>query len=516
MSQDSQAFISANVVTSDTTDTQQLKAVNNSTLSVWQRLVVTVWDSDHYAKTSEERVLVRKLDCTLLICLAFGYFMKNIDQGNLSNAYVSGLQVDLNITGNQYTYMGTIYNVVYCVMQVPSNLIVLKVRPSWWLAGCEIGWTIFTFAQAGAQTYQHMYVFRFFIGFFEASFQSLAFYVLGSWYTKSELAKRTSIFYIASPLGQAFASYAMAAVYTSMDRLAGLAGWRWLYIICGIMSAPVAVSVFFLVPDFPETTKAWYLTEQEKEIGRLRAARNGTVFMTGIVNFSTFKKIVSQWRFWTLLPAYLFYATGVQSYNYFGVYLRSAGYSVAMRNILPGCAFVLQIPLALLYGYIADKTGSRFLVCFVPMVLMLFPTIVLAVWPDDNTLRVTAFMLAACFFITHIFFTWVNEIAHASMEERGFLIAACQCFFYAFNAFLPAIVFRQTDGPTFRKGFPTVLGANILACIAFVTIYILHQRQLRQEAAQSHAEEARDQEQSPISGKDDDKDALEKVTILRV
>jgi hypothetical protein len=30
----------------------------------------------------------------------------------LANAYVSGMKEDLNITGNQYTYMGTIYNAV--------------------------------------------------------------------------------------------------------------------------------------------------------------------------------------------------------------------------------------------------------------------------------------------------------------------------------------------------------------------------------------------------------------------
>jgi ACS family pantothenate transporter-like MFS transporter len=33
--------------------------------------------------------------------------------------------------------------------------------------------------------------------------------------------------------------------------------------------------VFFLVPDFPENTKAWFLTDKEKEMGRARAARNG-------------------------------------------------------------------------------------------------------------------------------------------------------------------------------------------------------------------------------------------------
>lgn len=66
------------------------------------------------------------------------------------------MKEDLKIDANQYTYMLTIYAAVVAVMQVPSNFIAMKMRPSWFLAGSEIGWTIFTFAQSGAHSYQAM------------------------------------------------------------------------------------------------------------------------------------------------------------------------------------------------------------------------------------------------------------------------------------------------------------------------------------------------------------------------
>lgn len=92
----------------------------------------------------------------MLTALTIGWWLKNIDQSNLNNAYVSGMQEDLHITGNQYTYMGTIYNAVMAITTIPSNMILLKVRPSYYLACAEIGWGVFTFAQAGAKTYQAM------------------------------------------------------------------------------------------------------------------------------------------------------------------------------------------------------------------------------------------------------------------------------------------------------------------------------------------------------------------------
>jgi ACS family pantothenate transporter-like MFS transporter len=60
----------------------------------------------------------------MLSALTIGWWLKNIDQSNVSgsgrdkadkqlaNAYVSGMKEDLNILANQYTYMGTIYNAV--------------------------------------------------------------------------------------------------------------------------------------------------------------------------------------------------------------------------------------------------------------------------------------------------------------------------------------------------------------------------------------------------------------------
>ena len=69
--------------------------------------------------------------------------------------------------------MLTIYNAVVCVMCIPANFIVFKLRPSIFLPISEIGWGVFTFAQAGAQSYQQMYVFRFFVAFFEGFYVSM-------------------------------------------------------------------------------------------------------------------------------------------------------------------------------------------------------------------------------------------------------------------------------------------------------------------------------------------------------
>lgn len=49
------------------------------------------WDDPD--KPKEEKWFLFKLDCFLLTSACLGYFSKNLDQSNISNAYVSGVRV---------------------------------------------------------------------------------------------------------------------------------------------------------------------------------------------------------------------------------------------------------------------------------------------------------------------------------------------------------------------------------------------------------------------------------------
>ncbi|KAL1861519.1 hypothetical protein Daus18300_008781 [Diaporthe australafricana] len=193
-----------------------------------------IWDTDTHLKSAEERRLLRKLDWSILTIGGLGFFMKYLDQGNLANAYVSGMQEDLAMYGNEYTYAQTVYTCAYAIMQVPSTLIVQKIRPSVWLVFMEVGWGVWTFAQAGMHNVSELYAFRFLVGLFESSFFPVLLYVLGSWYTKTELAKRVAIFHVTAPLGSAFGGYLQAAVYESLNGRYGLEAvfYTWANEVC--------------------------------------------------------------------------------------------------------------------------------------------------------------------------------------------------------------------------------------------------------------------------------------------
>ena len=116
---------------------------------------------------------------------------------------------------------------------------------------------------------QQLYVLRFFIGLAESTFYPGMQYIIGSWYQKGELGKRSCIFHASSAVGSMFSAYLMAAVY-HLDGIYGFKGWQWLFIINTVVSLPIALSGFFFLPDVPEITRAWYFTPSEIVLAQKR------------------------------------------------------------------------------------------------------------------------------------------------------------------------------------------------------------------------------------------------------
>ncbi|KAH7052383.1 pantothenate transporter liz1 [Macrophomina phaseolina] len=447
-----------------------------------------IWDTDTHLKSHAERVLLRKLDYSILSIGCLGFFLKYLDQGNLANAYVSGMQEDLSMHGNEYTYAQTAYTCAYAIMQIPSTLIIQRIRPSYWLAFMEVAWGAFTFAQAGLRSSQQLYAFRFFVGFFESSFFPCLLYVLGSWYTKTELAKRVAIFHMTAPLGSAFGGYLQAAVYTNLDGRHGLAGWRWLYIVCGCMTVPVGLATALFLPDTPYTTRAWFLTRDECELSIERVQKAGKAPPVKIT-WKTFVRILSRWRWYAFVLGYVLYGSACQASSYFGIWLKSEHYSVVDRNIIPTGTNLISAACVVMWGFLSDFTGSRFAFVVGPLTYGLIPNGILAFWPQSIKLKEFAFLTCGVQLMTAVFYTWANEICAGDNEERALVISSMNGMQYAVAAWLPIVIFPQTMAPDFRYGFPATFGFVIAGIIVITGIQLLSLREQRRGTAPSNLEQ---------------------------
>ncbi|KAF7556337.1 hypothetical protein G7Z17_g1490 [Cylindrodendrum hubeiense] len=147
-------------------------------------------------------------------------------------------------------------------------------------------------------------------------------HVKSDWYTPK-----------ASFAAQMFSGYLQAAVYTGLDGVHGIPGWRWLFLICGCINVPGAIWGFFAVPDSPYDTKVFYLNEEEKTLARSRVIEVGRKPFDG-VNLQTFKSVLSRPFVWVFVINYIFFCLDTYGPGFFAIYLKSLGeYTVQEVNV---------------------------------------------------------------------------------------------------------------------------------------------------------------------------------------
>ncbi|KAK9422783.1 putative Major facilitator superfamily transporter [Seiridium unicorne] len=444
-----------------------------------------IWDYDP-GRSHEERVFIQKLDIYLITMLSFGYFIKNLDQTNISNAFVSGMKEDLAMNGNQINLIDTAWTVGYVIGQIPSQIVLTKVRPSIWVPSCELLWTVLTFSLAAAKTSDHVIAIRFFVGLAESIFYPAAHTILGSWYKPNELGKRACIFHASSAAASMFSGYLQAGVYSGLNGVGGLPGWKWLFIMDGIISTPICLAGFFLLPDLPENTKAFYLNENDREMARKRMASVGRAPRTKLGR-SAFKRIFGRWHIYLLSILYIIFINlgPSSSINPMSIWLKATGHSVQQINIIPTAASAIQLVLTVSFAIISDAIRHRARIMSISTLLGGFASLVLAIWYVPDGLKWFAFLLQrASVPYGPLSMSWANEICGADAEERAVVIGVINSLGYAFNAWVPILTYPQVDSPMFRKGFiftTVAFGAQALITAAVAYMYKRDQQKKKLE-----------------------------------
>lgn len=72
------------------------------------------------ASAAEEAAILRKLDLHILPLLFVLYSLSVLDRSNLGNAKLAGLEKDINLTGDRYNLLGTIFY-IFCMSSLPFH-----------------------------------------------------------------------------------------------------------------------------------------------------------------------------------------------------------------------------------------------------------------------------------------------------------------------------------------------------------------------------------------------------------
>ncbi|KAI7851961.1 major facilitator superfamily domain-containing protein [Circinella umbellata] len=404
-------------------------------------------NSQHYVAYSieEEKQLVHKLDCRLLIFAMLGNLIKTMDNTNLSNAYISGMEEDLNIQGKQYNWMTVLFMIGYLIMQIPSNMILSRFRPSRYLPLLELIWCILTLSMACVQSVNAIYLLRFLLGAFEAGFYPGIVFLIGTWYSGKELGKRNAWITIFGSLGSALSGLIQAALLKFADGALGISGWRWLFLFDGLITFLLAYFGYKYLPDYPSTTH--WLNSKEKEIAIMRLNREGretkqnTWKSRHIFQSLVFDKYIYFLVFgWTMLHL------SMGGAHVLGVIAKRVGYDAITANLFTSPDMAISMLAGLGNGYLSDYFQTRIGCIIPPLSISVIGFSLLAAFIQPFGIFYFAYIImhAGLAATAPVAMTWASEIMQESIELRALAIAIMNTTSSSMYTWAPLVLWPVT------------------------------------------------------------------------
>ncbi|OJD30853.1 pantothenate transporter liz1 [Diplodia corticola] len=378
-------------------------------------------------RTEMEAKLRRKIDLRLMPMIIIMYILNYIDRNNIAAARLSGMEEDLGLSESQYLTSVSILFVGYLLMQVPSNLYLNKIGlPAIYLPTCMIIWGVISTATAACQSFGGLVACRFFLGFIEAAYFPGCLFFLSSWYTRKELGLRTAILYSGALISGAFSGLIAAGIRGNMDGDRGLRAWRWLFIIEGVVTIFIASFGFFILPNFPRTTK--WLTEEERQLAVWRLQEDiGMDDWTGAEDQSLwigFKLACMDVKMWVLMGLLFGIVSAGSVTTFFPSVVETIGYGQVETLLLTAPPYILAVITTALNAWHADKTGERYLHVVLPICLGIV-SFILAAATHATAPRYVAMMLMVSGVYTGyvVVLAWISNTIPRPPAKRAAALA---------------------------------------------------------------------------------------------
>lgn len=101
-------------------------------------IMATYLSYDPEFRLKVEQQLRRKIDMRILPVLVLIYIMNYLDRNSITRARLYGLQNDTDLNGAEYNTAISIFSAGYIAMQLPSTLLMTKLRPSIYLVRLSV------------------------------------------------------------------------------------------------------------------------------------------------------------------------------------------------------------------------------------------------------------------------------------------------------------------------------------------------------------------------------------------
>ncbi|KAK4684310.1 MFS transporter, ACS family, pantothenate transporter, partial [Tremellales sp. Uapishka_1] len=441
---------------------------------------------DYVIDKKAERRLLLKLDLAILPMTVLMYLSANLDRGNIGNARLQGLQVQLLDNSDQkYSVVLLTFYVTYMLGSIPGTLLSKAVSPNYALgAGCLIwyeaidhwplpGLTIIraiaASAMAGCHSYGAIIVCRLFIGLGESIFGQAVVLHYSLWYKKDEIGRRLAAFIGAGVLAGAFGGL---IAYGVQHIKGSIATWRILFLIEGCPSILLGICVVLFLPSRPDRSKYLNEAERELELARLRS-QNLDEGDNGI-DWNGVKRAFTDWKSYVVTFIYSCMQLTLSSLSgFFPTIIKSLGYTNAQAQLYTVPPYAVGFVFMIIVNIFSDRLRLRgpFIV-LVFCINILGQALLIGVVDNQHVRYFACFCIVIGGYCTiPLIQSWVSNNTGSQSQRAvhlGFLNS-----FANWAALTSPFIFPTAQAPTWHLGFGLNLGFSCAAVVvtALMMVY---------------------------------------------
>ncbi|KAL2784277.1 major facilitator superfamily domain-containing protein [Aspergillus keveii] len=221
------------------------------------------WSAD------EEKKLMRRVDWRLIPVLFVCATLSGLDKTAISAAAIYNIKGDLNLSGSQYSWIGSAPFFGGLAFMGPSAYCLQRLPSVAYFSFNVLCWGILEMCMAACTSFGGLFVCRFLLGGFEALLIPAVTLVVSMWYRPEEQPKRNSIILnVIAPILNGFVAWVCGY------HKGTFATWKIIFLLLGAITIVWAGVVYLSLPNNPLDAK--WLTQREKYIIIQRKASDNT------------------------------------------------------------------------------------------------------------------------------------------------------------------------------------------------------------------------------------------------
>jgi ACS family tartrate transporter-like MFS transporter len=311
------------------------------------------------------RSTIKLISWRILPLIGLGYLFSLMDRVNVSFAALQ-MNADLGFSATVYGAGAGAFYLAYALFEIPSNVLLTRVGARRWLARIMVTWGVIAAAMMFVRTPMEFYALRFLLGAAEAGFFPGVVFYLSHWFPRAQRGRAISQFYFFGPLSSTIMGAASPRLL-SLNGLAGLSGWQWLFLVEGLPAALVGIGFLLLLPESPSRVR-WLSGAQREYLRRELAADAARMPPMESATLGAALSHPATRRF--ALLGFLGIGTMVTYTLSAPLMLQKAGFTNGQIGLLVAVGGVLGAAGMLVTGWVSDLRGERFTTMWISTTLM--------------------------------------------------------------------------------------------------------------------------------------------------